>query len=153
MLTGDQHWHHCGGCLVYCCIIPTDIRIIMQLFDLFFAFLGLRTFVIDSIIYPCQRSQMHLFSWVLRSWALRPCQLLLLYQCLVTILCERMCMFVLCLWVCACTQLLLHASLHGIWLPALSMSEVWARLSMLPLAVTGTSLVCRSPTGSGLAAH
>lgn len=146
MLTGDLHWHHYDCCLVSCCH-NNDVALWPR-----FAILGIRIFVIDGIIYPCQNSQTHLFSWALRSCELWPCQLLQIYPCLQTVLCECMCVFV-CVCVCACAQPLLRASLHGMWLPALSMSEVWARLSMLPLAVRGTSLVCCSPTGWGLAAH
>lgn len=96
MLTGALHWHHWDCCLVYCCVIWTDIRIIWP----HFAFLGLSIFVTDGIVCPCQNSQAHLFSRHLRSCTLSLCQLLQIYPCLQTILCECMCIFV-CVCLCA----------------------------------------------------
>lgn len=108
--------------------------------------------MIDSIVCWCQNSQhpglTHLFSWDLRSCVSNTHSDCASFCKSIHVLCACMCAFVR-----VCVQLLLCAAQHGIWLPALSMSEVWARLSMLPSVVTGTSLVCRSPTRSGLAAH
>lgn len=53
---------------------------------------------------------------------------------------------------CVCVHRRMHrfaASPHELWLTAVSMSEVRARLAMLSFTVTGTSLVCVQPAGSG----
>lgn len=57
-----------------------------------------------------------------------------------------------CSCVCVRARRRLHrfaACPHELWLTAVSMSEVRARLAMLSFTVTGTSLVCVQPAGSG----
>ncbi len=90
-------------------------------------------------------------------WALRPCILDAYADCASSGKCIHVCKRVcVCVCVCVCVRARTHAtvslctSLHGLWLPALSMSEVCARHAMSPFAVRDRSLVPPVAPGVGV---